>query len=161
MTTTDPALREWIGATARYEAPEELGEAAIRYFAFALEDTNPLYRDNEFARSTSHGGIVAPPTLICETNQFVGEEEDSEGYIGHRWHLAINDGRFVRGSNDYEFFQPVRPTDRITVAWRIVDIYERTTKTRGRLIFVKSEAQYHNQHDELLAINKEINIYTP
>ncbi|MDA0963315.1 MAG: MaoC family dehydratase N-terminal domain-containing protein [Proteobacteria bacterium] len=161
MTTTDPVLREWIGAIARYEAPEALGEAAIRYFAFALEDPNPLYRDKEFARSTSYGGIIAPPTLICETNQFTGEEEDPEGYIGHYWDLPLNNGRFMRGSNDYEFFRPVRPTDKITVNWRILDIYERTTKKRGRLVFVKSEARYLNQHDELLAINREINIYTP
>ena len=161
MTTTDPALREWIGAVAEYHAPEELGEASIRYFAFALDDPNPLYRDKDFARGTLHCGIVAPPTLICETNQFAGEAENTEGYIGHHWDLPLNKGHFMRGSNDYEFFRPVRPTDRISVTWRIVDIYEKATAKRGRLVFVKSEARYHSQHQELLATNTEINIYAP
>ena len=66
----------------------------------------------------------------------------------------------MRGSNDYTFYQPVRSSDRITVRWKIVDIYERETRTSGKLVFVESEARYYNQKGELLALNRETNIYT-
>lgn len=62
-------LKSWIGREATYTAPEELGRASIRYFAMALGDDNPLFYDAAFARDTRHGGVIAPPTLVCETNQ--------------------------------------------------------------------------------------------
>ena len=152
-------LRAWIGREAVYTAPEELGRPAIRYFALATGDDNPLYRDEAVARQSRHGGLIAPPTLVCETNQLYTLPLDGNGYIGHNWDLPLADGRFIRGGNEYEFFQPVRPDDRITVTWRIVDIYERKTRQGGSLVFVISEARYANQRGELLAVNRETNIH--
>jgi len=154
-------LRSWIGREATYTAPDELGAAAIRYFALALGDDNPLYHDETLAGRTQHGGIIAPPTLVCETNQIYRQAPDENGYIGHSWALPLATQRFIRGGNEYEFHQPVRAGDRITVTWRIVDIYERDTRKGGALLFVVSEARYTNQRDELLAVNRETNIYQP
>lgn len=154
-------LRGYIGQEVRYTAPEELGQASIRYFALALGDDNPLYRDEAFARQTRHGGIIAPPTLVCETNQPYDRQPDADGYIGHTWDLPLPECRLLRGANEYEFFQPVRPTDRITATWRISDIYERDTRRGGLLLFVASEVTYHNQAGELLAVNRETVIYQP
>jgi acyl dehydratase len=154
-------LKAWIGREATYTAPEEIGRASIRYFALALGDDNPVYSDAEFAKGTTHGDIIAPPTFVCETNQIVSQPLDENGYIGHHWPLPLSSGRFIRGGNEYEMLRPVRPSDRISVTWKIQDIYERHTRKLGTLIFVVSEARYSNQHDELLAINRETNIYSP
>lgn len=154
-------LRRWVGREVRYTAPEEVGRASIRYFALALGDDNPLYRDEAFASQTRHGGIIAPPTLVCETNQPYDRQPDADGYIGHTWDLPLPECRVIRGANDYEFFQPVRPTDRITATWRLSDMYERDTSRGGVLLFVVSEVTYHNQVGELLAINRETVIYQP
>jgi len=153
-------LRAWIGREVTYTAPEELGRAAIRYFALALGDDNPLYRDEAFAAATRHGGIVAPPTLVCETNQYLDRAPDEDGYLGHTWPLPLADRRFIRGANEYEFLRPVRPGDRLTARWRVLDIYERETR-QGVMLFVCSEGRYFDQHGELLAINRETNIYQP
>lgn len=154
-------LKSWIGREATYAAPDELGRASIRYFALALDDDNPLYADEEFARKTRHGGIIAPPTFVCETNQIFDQPLDENGYVGHHWPLPLESGRFIRGGNEYEFIQSVRADDRVTVTWKILDIYERPTRKLGTLIFVLSEARYVNQREELLAINRETNIYSP
>ena len=154
-------LKAWIGREATYTAPEEFGSASFRYFALALEDGNPLYQDRDFAATTRHGGIIAPPTFVCETNQIVRQPPDENGYIGHYWDLPLPSSRFIRGGNEYEFHQPVRPDDRVTVTWKILDIYERQTRKHGNLVFVVSEARYVNQRDELLATNRETNIYSP
>lgn len=152
-------LRACIGKEATYTAPEELGRASIRYFALATGDKNPLYHDEAYALASAHAGIVAPPTLVCETNQLYACEPGDEGYFGHKWELPIASERTIRGGNEYEFYQPVRPDDLITVNWRIVDIYERDTRQAGSLIFVISEARYTNQRGELLAINRETTIH--
>lgn len=154
-------VKACIGREVSYTAPEELGSASIRYFALALGDDNPLYSDAAIAARSKHGGIVAPPTFICETNQIIRQPLDENGYIGHHWTLPLPNTRFIRGGNEYEFHQPVRPDDRVTVTWKIIDIYERETRKFGALVFVVSEARYVNQRNELLAVNRETNIYSP
>jgi acyl dehydratase len=154
-------VKACIGREVSYTAPEELGRGAIRYFALAIGDDSPLYRDAEFAGKTAHGGIVAPPTFICETNQIIQQPLDENGYIGHDWALPLPNTRFIRGGNEYEFHQLVRPDDHVTVTWKILDIYERESRKLGELVFVVSEARYVNQRNELLAVNRETNIYTP
>ncbi len=154
-------VKACIGREVTYTAPEELGRGSFRYFALALDDDNPLYRDADYAARTKHRGIVAPPTFVCETNQIFQLPPDENGYIGHHWTLPLASARFIRGGNEYEFHQPVRPDDRVTVTWKILDIYERETRKSGALVFVLSEARYVNQRGELLAINRETNIYSP
>lgn len=154
-------LRACIGREARYTASEELGRAGIRLFALAMRDANPLYQDEEAAAATRHGGMIAPPTLVCETNQIYRQPPGEEGYFGHLWKLPLANPDFMRGGNEYEFHQPVRPDDRISVTWRITDIYEREARGGGALIFVVSEARFTNQRGELLAINRETNIHRP
>ena len=153
-------LRACIGREASYTAPEEFGRGALRYFALALDDDNPIYCDDRFAAATRHGGVIAPPTFVCETNQIFRQPLDENGYIGHHWSLPLPSTRFIRGGNEYEFHQPVRPDDRVTVTWKIVDIYERETRKLGALVFVVSEGRYVNQRGELLAVNRETNIYS-
>src|SRR5438105_14453633 len=39
-------------------------------FARAIGDPNPIYADEEYARTTELGGIVAPPTFVTASAQF-------------------------------------------------------------------------------------------
>lgn len=137
-----------------YTAPEELGRAAIRYFAQAVGDDNPLYTDDAYAREHGYDGVIAPPTLICETNQYTGLPRDEHGYPGHSWPQEYPGRRQVRGGNSYEFHQPVRPSDVITATWRVEKVEEKAGK-----IFVTSRATYTNQHGELLAVNEEVVVW--
>jgi acyl dehydratase len=154
-------VRAFIGREATYTAPEELGRAAIRYFALAIGDDNAVYIDDEAARDAGHLGVIAPPTLICESNQYLHREPDGNGFMGHTWDLPVRNARLVRGSNDYEFDRPVFPTDRITVTWFIEDIQERTSSSGVPMLVVTSVAVYHNQEGERLATNTETLIYQP
>ena len=145
------ALRGWIGRQAVYVAPEPVGEASIRYFELAIGGAPT-------ASPASAGALTALPTFVCETNQFYVRDADASGYFGHDWGLPVETRGVVRGGNEYEFFEPVRPDDRITVTWTLVELFERATRTGPPLLFVISEARYVNQHGVLLAINRETNI---
>lgn len=154
-------LRTWIGREARYTAPEELGRAAIRYFAVAVGDRNPVYTDDGAARAAGHDGVVAPPTLVCETNQYMDRAPGTDGYIGHQWDLPISGCRVIRGGHEYTFGRPVRPRDVITATWRITDIVEKTSRSGRGMLLVVSEATYTDQVGEHLATNRETTIYQP
>src|SRR3989338_2643949 len=42
----------------------EAGKEVIRRFADAVGDRNPLYYDEEYARNSRYGSIIAPPGCI-------------------------------------------------------------------------------------------------
>ncbi len=152
-------LRNLVGRTATYVAPEPLGRAAIRYFATAVGDDNPVYTDDEAARAAGHDGVVAPPTLVCETNQFIGNPRDDDGFPGHEWGIHLPGTRQVRGGNSYRFHRPVRPDDVVTVTWEITDLTERTTSAGLAMLVVTSTARFTNQDGDLLVENEETLIH--
>ncbi|GIF26095.1 hypothetical protein BJ973_003365 [Actinoplanes tereljensis] len=144
-----PELAARIGEEVAYTAPEPLGRASIRYFALATGDT--------FAPHLT--GEVAPPTLICETNQYAGLPRDEDGYAGHGWGLVVPGTRLVRGGNSYEFLGPIGPDAMITATWKLADMYERITGSGKRMLVVTSVARYTDQTGRLLATNEESLIY--
>ena len=46
------------------EGRDPVNQPMIRHWCDAMEDSNPNYTDPEFAASSPHGGIVAPPTML-------------------------------------------------------------------------------------------------
>ncbi len=154
-------IRAWIGREVTYHAPEEIGRASIRYFATAVGDDNPLYRNDEYAGEAGYASAIAPPTLICETCQYIDAAADEHGYVGHTWDLPLSNCRLIRVGNDYEFFQPTVPDSVLTVTWRLESIDERSYAKGGTQLFVVSFAQYHDQQRTLLATNRETIVYQP
>jgi acyl dehydratase len=154
-----PELEAMIGSEAVYSSTEPLGRASIRYFATVIGANNPLYTDREAARRAGFADVIAPPTLICETNQYMDRPRDEDGYIGHLWDIEVPGTRLIRGGNEYEFHQPVYPSDCITAFWRIADMSESVSAAGLAMLFVFSGVRYTNQNDELLAVNRETNIY--
>ena len=151
MALLTDELKGMIGREVHYPAREELGRASIRYFALALGDDNPLYVN----------GDVAPPTLICETNQYAHQAPNADGYIGHEWHLPVPNTRLVRAGNDYEFMRPILPTDRISVTWTLENIVEKASSRGGTQLFVSSVARYKDAQGEVVAVNRETIVYQP
>jgi uncharacterized OB-fold protein len=45
-------------------APDAVNAPMIRHFCEAVDDRNPVYLDEELARSSVHGGLVAPPAML-------------------------------------------------------------------------------------------------
>ncbi|HCL26758.1 MAG: MaoC family dehydratase [SAR202 cluster bacterium] len=149
-------LKETIGQEVVFHAPDELGRASLRQYALAVGDFNPLYSDKKFAQSHGLADVMAPPTLVCDTAQYVDSDMDERGDLLGRGVLREFQG--LRAGNEYEFFQPVHPDDVITARWRVKDVYERTGSS-GRLAFQVIEVDFYNQREELLTRNTETMFY--
>ncbi|MDE0824047.1 MAG: MaoC family dehydratase N-terminal domain-containing protein [Dehalococcoidia bacterium] len=151
-------LKKTVGQEVVFQAPEEIGRSAFRQYALAIGDFNPMYSDPEFAQSHGLRNVMAPPTLICDTWQYIdGDMDDRGGLIGRG---ALGELNGLRAGNEYEFFQPIHSDDVITARWTVKDIYERTGRS-GSLIFQVVEANFYNQREELLARNTETMFYRP
>ena len=135
MTAESPILSElkkMVGREMRITSPDEIGKAGIRSFAQAQGDMNPLYYDEEYASGTRYGGIIAPPTLVCETLQYMVGEVDETGGAAGRFGLPV--GMEIRAANDYEFYQPCGLTTCSRLTGRSQMCVKRRV-VRGRCIF--------------------------
>ena len=152
-------LRARVGETRVYTAPDPLSRAAIRYYALAVGDHNPIYTDVDAARAAGWDDVVAPPTLLCDSNQYIAGECDADGFAGHSWNIEVPNTRTVRGGNDYTFHRAARPNDVVTVTWRLVDMQERTNSAGTAMLVVTSEAKVTDQRGELILTNVETLIH--
>lgn len=159
MSLLTDEVRAWIGREVVFVAPDEVSRSSIRAFAMALADDDPRYRDADFARAHGFDDMIAPPTLVCETNQFTGLDPDENGYAGHLWDLPVVGCRLIRGGNAYEFDRPLLPTDRVTVTWRLDSIEERTSSAGARMLVVLNVATYTDAAGKRIAKNTETLIY--
>ena len=159
MSLLTEDIRGLVGRTRTYIAPEPFGAAAGRYFGLAIGDDNPLYSDPEFARAQGLQGVTAPPTLICETNQYAGLPIGDDGYAGHMWQIEIPGTRLVRGGNRYTLHRRLRPEDVVTATWSISGVEEKVTRSGQEMLVLTSRAVYTDQDGRPLAENEETMIF--
>jgi acyl dehydratase len=57
-------LRPLLG-TRGEPAVTEVEKGAMRKFARAIGETNPIYYDEKYAAGTRFGGLIAPPTFVA------------------------------------------------------------------------------------------------
>ena len=150
-------LKAAVGQEIVLKAPDEMGRSSLRQYALAIGDFNLLYSDAEFAKAHGLRDVMAPPTLICDTGQYVDSDMDERGDLLGRGPIRELG---LRAGNEYEFFQPVHPDDVIAAHWTVKDVYEKTGRS-GSLVFQVIEMTFYNQSDELLARNTETMFYRP
>ena len=152
-------LQRLVGRKVTYIDEFEVEKGMIKRFAIAIGDPNPVYYDEEFARTTSYGGIVAPPTFMFEWNHHrhnVLPPEERRTVFSSLEHQP----RSLRGINEYEVVRPVRPGDTIKTKARITEAYEKQGRS-GQLVFMVVETDFFNQKEELLGKSKDTYILLP
>src|SRR3989337_1379446 len=117
----------------------EVEKGMIRKFAEAIADPNPLYQDEEFAKKTRYGGLIAPPTFVAYFK--AGPMPEMERAP---WSPKLH------GDDEVEFYQPIRPGDVITARRKTTDVVERQG-SRGRMVFLVQETTLTNQRGGLVA----------
>jgi acyl dehydratase len=142
-------LKGLEGHEISFTDEHEIEKGMIKRFAMAIEDPNPMYRDEEFANP--YGGIIAPPTFLFEWNHHTVLRVSERGAAVGGRELPL---RMVRGGNEYEFFQPLRPGDVINSKSRVAQVYDKEGRS-GKLVFLIGETTYTNQRGELLGTNRE------
>jgi len=125
----------------------EVERGAIRRYADAIDDPNPLYRDVEHAKNSRYGELIAPP-----------------GFFGWPVKAATMGGltmfggplaragfpRILDGGSEYEFFIPIRAGDTLTSYAKVADITLRGGRT-GNFVMITLETTYLNQNGDVVA----------
>ena len=126
--------------------PPYLTEAthdAIRHWAEAIGDDNPLWRDAEYARTTRWGTMLAPPTMLYAFDRLS---------IGYRGELPGVHAMF--GGTNWTFYHPTRLGDRVRVKVIFKALIERPSTFAGRAWQQISAITFTNQDGLLLAASE-------
>lgn len=153
-----PEVTKFIGKPGEARTLE-VEKGAIKRLVEAEDDPNPLYNDEDYAKKSKFGGIIAPPAFFgwpIKTVKGGGptapELRQALVDIGYKNPAPVNAGE------EYDFFRPVRSGDILTAVPSIKDISEREGKT-GKMVFIISETTYANQKGELVAKARGIMMY--
>lgn len=125
----------------------EVEKGAIRKFADAIGDPNPLYRDEETAKKSPFGAIVAPPTFIQPIIQEVNASV--------RKALDYDPKKLLHGEQSYIYYKPILAGDVITCVAKIADIYEKEGKS-GAMDFFVVETTGTNQRGEKVFVARSV-----
>jgi hydroxyacyl-ACP dehydratase HTD2-like protein with hotdog domain len=153
-------IRSWIGR----ETPSwtiEVSRLDVQRFAVATDDLNPLYLDEEKAKQSVYGGVIAPPLFymapLTEPKPESELRHDGLPYEGKFPIPPTPLPRLMDGGTDIEFFQPIRVGDVLTGRSKIVDLYQKEGRS-GPLIFVVRETTFTNQQGAVVLIEKGASI---
>lgn len=133
-------LRNLVGVEQETQV-FKVEEGHLRRFAQAIGDFNPLWQDEEYARKSRYGRIVAPPIFLID----MGASKFAEDLMKARCALP----GFLNGGLEIEYYKPMVAGDTITTVSKLIDLKERIGKS-GKLLFMTVETTHTNQHGELV-----------
>lgn len=149
-------LLAWAKESAPEPAPLVVDEYLIRHWCETLEDGNPLYLDESYARARGFPSVVAPPGSVMTT------------FAMHfRWPWPPGDREPVRHIHYYikellalpvgiitaievENHRPLLVGDRVSVSQRLVSISPWKKTRLGEGHFWTMDRLYRNQHRDLV-----------
>jgi acyl dehydratase len=119
-------------------AVNEVEKGALRRFAEAVGETNPIYFDEKAARAQGYRGIVAPIGFVMAMRSSDGLSQP-----------PVPNRTVLLSEQQIELLQPICAGDRLLVASRVVEVNQRQGTT-GPLEFVVVEDEGRNPEGQLV-----------
>ena len=144
-------IERWKANVGRTSEPvwNVVERGAVRRFAEAIGDPNPLYVDEEAARSSRYGGIIAPPTFArtFEYGEIEGMGWPEAGML-HGEHRIEHEGG------------PLRVGEELRCHTKLADYHEKEGRN-GTLGFVVVERVGESLSGERRFTMQDVAIVTP
>lgn len=156
--------------------PVEAGH--IMLFARSVGDPNPVYHDEEQARKSEVGGIIAPPTFVQASAQY-DPDYPLRPKIGQPWFGSGREatgaaprsggtgsggggggGTGLHAEQHYVYHRPLRAGDVLTAVTRPGKSWEKEGRRAGKLIFGESITEYRDQNGELVVTATGVGVRT-
>ena len=155
-------LMAWCGRTiGPIPLPERISASDLRRYINATGDRNPLWLDDDFARSVGYKSRVIPPAMIAElyrrNDGSTGTQSDS------LWEALPLPESFTESRNaqaEFEWLESVYLGDQLYVTHRIVDIVSRKIRN-GVGIFVTREMEVQKEHGDLVLRVRQTSVKLP
>jgi uncharacterized OB-fold protein/acyl dehydratase len=168
VTTTTPTSEdekaEFLARLKAYEGrdygpaqrgPDPVNQAMIRHWVEAIGDENPVYVDEDAAKRSAHGGVIAPPVSLQAwvMRGFRPPAPDGSGVQAEISTLLDQAGftSVVATNCEQEYFKELRVGDHLSTTTTVESISEEKTTGLGVGHFLTTLVRYTDQHDDLVA----------
>jgi acyl dehydratase len=122
----------------------DVEKGAIRRFADALGDPNPMYQDEAVAKAAGYPNLVAPPTfaIVLASNE------------RFRHSLDLGTRSVLHAEQQFEYGRALVAGDRVKVTSRVADVLERPGAS-GPTDVIVIEDEGRDDQGELLFRSRE------
>jgi acyl dehydratase len=135
----------------------------IKRWATINEDFNALWFDEEYAKKSRWGGIVAPPLYLISVQDGLAAPMEPWWDLHLPGGLTPNREKYPnyvatpQGESEWEFFEPVRPGDTINAEHKLADLAwhkAKEGKEYSRILYIVGETTFTNQKGQLVGRNR-------
>ncbi|HEX4377757.1 MAG TPA: MaoC family dehydratase N-terminal domain-containing protein [Steroidobacteraceae bacterium] len=148
VSDVDHRVGQLVGGGQLWDA---CSASDIRRWVMALDYPNPIHWDEDFARKSRYGGIVAPQSVCVALDYGQGAQPACVGKIAGS-HLLF-------GGEEWWFYgHRVRPGDKLIQERRFVDYKVTDTKFAGPTMFQRGDTIHRTQHGTLVAKERATSI---
>ena len=150
----------------------------ILMFARSIGDTNPIYADEEYAKKTEVGAIIAPPTFVQASAQF-DEEYPLRPIPGKPWFGSGKEatglkkdpkgdgggsgggnGGVLHAEQHYEYHRPLRAGEVLKAVPLPPKSWEKEGRRGGKLLFTENTIEYRTLSGELVVTARGVGVRT-
>jgi len=123
---------------------EPCAPSDIRRWVMAMDYPNPLHWDEEFARASRYGGLVAPQSIAIALDYGHGCQPACVG--------CIPGSHLIFGGEEWWYYgHRIRPGDKLLQTRRFYDYKVSDTKFAGPTLFSRGDTVHRTQHGTLVA----------
>ena len=148
LSDVEPRVGDAVGGGQRFDpaAPTD-----IRRWVMAMDYPNPLHWDENFARASRFGGLVAPQSFAIAMDVGHGVQPACVG--------KIPESHLIFGGEEWWFYGPrIRPGDLLIQERRFHDYKVAETKFAGPTVFQRGDTLHRNQHGAPVAKERSTSI---
>ena len=146
----------------------------ILMFARSIGDENKIYYDQEYAKGTEPGAVIAPPTFMQASAQF-DPDYSLRPKIGQPWFGSGGEPTGIKreegsGGGDgggglhaeqrYEYHRHPKVGDVLIATTKPGETWEKQGKRSGKLVFSESVTEYRDQNGELVVTATGVGVRT-
>ena len=143
----------------------------IMMFARAVGDPNKIYHDEDYAKTTEPGKIIAPPTFAQASAQFdpdyVLRPKPGEPWFGSgkeptgvKSEGSGSGGGGLHAEQHFEYHRHIGPGDVLSTTAKPGKTWEKQGKRGGKLSFSETIVEYRDQNGELVITARGVGVRT-
>jgi acyl dehydratase len=148
-------LRAFIGQEGTPSmAVDEVCKPMIRHWCEAMQDGNPLYTDEEYAKKSKYGSIIAPPTMLLTwTMPPLWPPREQPPHPFEQLLARLDKAGFygiIITHVAQRYYRPLFPGDRVTFTYKVSDVSPVKKTSLGNGHFVTTTFLFKNQKGEIV-----------
>ena len=145
----------------------------VMMFARSIGDPNDIYYDEDYAKSTDQGGVIAPPTFVQASAQFdpdyflrpkIGQEwfGSAKGPTGitKKGESSGSGGGGLHAEQHYVYHRQLKVGDVLTAEVKPGKSWEKEGRRGGKLLFSETVTEYRDQNGELVITATGVGVRT-